>query len=229
MSNKIHKTLINCSLCGTPGTNKSSCPLNKYSKYPNPDKHDIPKKSIEQIGGAKNKGPKRKFRIDVTLETPDVLGVFDLGDSTVNQPSWHKNPRPYKSINASQCANEVVKWYKRVMVAKGGPLPDTGYYYLDFIGNFDIKHIKGSVFEVSYVLLNYEVDPETGKEDPDKVKPWEIADPDYNYLYPLSCQGTKYHVYATIHGSKSKIQPRKKRSEHPLYRGPYNKAANFWS
>lgn len=212
---KINKSLIACSLCGTPGTNKSSCPLNKESKVPK-----------VKNGGAKAKGPNRKFKIDVTMETPLLLGVFDLYDNTVNEPTWHKNPKPYKTIDASQCAKEVVKWYKSVMAARGGPVPDTGYYYADFIGNFDIKHINGNVFEVSYVRLDYEVDPATGKMDPDTVKPWEIADPDYNYLYPLSCQGTKYHVYANIHGSKT--HPRQKRSNHPLFRGPYNKAAKLW-
>ncbi len=222
-------SMISCSLCGSLGTNKSSCPLSKESKHPNVDRHDVSKKVIEQKGGAKSKGPNRKFRIDVTMETPNVLGIFDLSDSTVNEPTWTKNPKPYKTINPSQCAKEVVTWYKRVMAAKGGPLPDTGYYYVDFIGDFDIKHVKNNVFEVSYVLLNYKVDPDTGKMGPDMIKLWEVADPDYNYLYPLVCQGTKYHVYATVHGSKSKIPPRKKRSEHPLYRGPYNKAAKFWS
>jgi hypothetical protein len=228
---KIHKILMACSLCGTPGTNKSSCPLNKESKNPIPNKHDVYNKhDIPQVqnGGAKAKGPNRKFKIDVTMETPTVLGVFDLYDNTVNEPTWHKNPKPYKTINPSQCAKEVVKWYKSVMTARGGPVPDTGYYYADFIGNFDIKHVKGNVFEVSYVVLNYYVDPATGKVNPDTVTPWEIADPDYNYLYPLSCQGTKYHVYATVHGSKSKTPPRQKRSEHPLFRGPYNKAAKLW-
>jgi hypothetical protein len=218
MSNKIKNTLMTCSLCGTPGTNKSSCTLNKESKNPIPNKHYTTK---VQNGGTKATCPNRKFKIDVTMETPNVLGIFDLSDTKVNEPIWHKNPKPYKTINASECAREVVKWYKSVMANRGGPFPDTGYYYVDIIDKFDIKHIKGNVFEVSYVLLDCEVDP-------DKVKPWEIADPDYNYLYPLNCKGTKYHVYATVHGSKSKTPPRKKRSEHPLYRGPYNEAAKLW-
>ncbi len=29
----------NCSLCGSPGTTKSTCPLNPDAKNPNPDKH----------------------------------------------------------------------------------------------------------------------------------------------------------------------------------------------
>ena len=212
---------IVCSLCGTPGTNKSSCPLNKDSRNPNPDKH-------KQLGGAKDKGPNRKFRIDVTMETPTVLGVFNLKDPNVMVPTWRKNLKPYKTIAPSLCASDVVKWYKYIMNVKGGPYPDIGYYYLDYIGNFDIKHIKGNVFEVSYTLLKYELDPKTGKADPDVVKPWEVADPDYRYLFPLSCRGTKYHVYATVHGSKSKTSPRKERSEHPLFRGPYNEPAEQW-
>jgi len=217
--------MSNCSLCGTPGTNKGSCPLNKDAQYPNPDKH---KGAKTQMGGAKAKGPNRKFRIDVIMETPNVLGVFNLADYSVQGPTWHKNPKPYKTINPALCATEVVKWYKSIMATRGGPFPDTGYYYADFIGNFDIKHIKGNVFEVSYVTLDYEVDPETGKADPDTVKSWELADPDYRYFYPLTYQGTKYHVYATVHGSKSKTPPRKIRSEHQLFRGPYNEAAKLW-
>lgn len=215
---------IVCSLCGTSGTNKGSCPLNKDAKNPNPDKHKKAKKV--QIGGAK--GPNRKFKIDVTMETPKVLGVFDLDDYSVMAPTWRKNPKPFKSIDPSKCSSEVVKWYKYVINVKGGPYADVGYYYLNTIGNFDIKHIKGNVFEVSYTLLDYGVDPTTGKAEPDSIKPWEVADPDFRYLFPLNCQGTKYHVYATVHGSKSKIPPRKVRSEHQLFRGPYNEPVEEW-
>ncbi len=215
MSNKIV-----CSLCGAPGTNKGSCPLNKDAKNPNPDKH-------KQIGG-KAKGPNRKFKIDVFMETPKFFGVFDVENPDVTLPTWRKNPKPFKTMDPSKCASEVIKWYKYLMNVEGGPYEYVGYYYVNFIGNFDIKHIKGNVFEVSYTLIKYEVDTTTGKPDPDDVKPWQIADPDYNFLFPLSCQGTKYHVYATLHGSKSKTPPRKVRSEHPLLKGPYNKPVEEW-
>lgn len=228
MSKKIHTSLIVCSLCGTPGTNKASCPLNKEAKKPNPDKHDISNTIPKLQKGGKTNGPNRKFKIDVFMDTPKVLGVFDLEDYNVQTPTWRKNPKPYKTINPSLCASDVVKWYKYVMSLKGGPYPDVGYYYLNLIGNFDMRHIKGNVFEVSYTLLDYLVDPKTGKAYPDTVKPWQVADPDYKYLHPLKCQGTKYHVYGTVHGSKSKIPPRKERSEHPLFRGPYNEPAEQW-
>ena len=193
-----------CSLCGTIGTNKSSCQLNTKI----------------QNAGAKPKGPNRKFKINIVMETPKVLGVFDFNRNNVSEPTWRKNPNPYKMIDASLCAKDVISWYKYIMTVKGGPIPNVGYYYSDYIGNFDIKHIKGNIFEVSYVLLN--------ELEPDMIKPWEIADPDYRYIYPLMCQGTKYHVYATVHGSKAKSYPREKRSNHPLFRGPYNEAAKFW-
>ena len=51
-----------CSLCGTIGTNKSSCQLNTKI----------------QNAGAKPKGPNRKFKINIVMETPKVLGVFDF-------------------------------------------------------------------------------------------------------------------------------------------------------
>lgn len=232
----MSNTII-CSLCGAPGTNKGSCPLTLLNKNTHPKGRVFLKQVAlhscelwlnkdaknKKIGGSRDKGPNRKFKIDVTMDTPKVLGVFDLNDHNLEAPTWRKNPKPYKTINPSLCASDVVKWYKYVMGLKGGP-----YHYSSFIGNFDIKHIKGNVFEVSYTLLDYLVDPKTGKAYPDTVKPWQVADPDYKYLHPLGCQGTKYHVYATVHGSKSKIPPRQVRSEDPFYRGPYNEPAKLW-
>lgn len=33
----------NCTLCGSPGTNKTTCPLNSRAKRPNPKKHPLAK------------------------------------------------------------------------------------------------------------------------------------------------------------------------------------------
>ena len=33
-----------CSICGSPGTSKSTCPLNPNAKNPNPSKHPLLKK-----------------------------------------------------------------------------------------------------------------------------------------------------------------------------------------
>ena len=58
-----------CSLCGSPGTNKSTCPLNKAAKNPNYSKHNVPAARAPNQAQSKTKQVKTKH---VATKIPEV-------------------------------------------------------------------------------------------------------------------------------------------------------------
>ena len=74
-----------CSICGSPGTSKLTCPLNPDAKNPNPSKHPLAKK----VSSAK---PKVNTKSKVTTVLPKDSKLLQLkGPGSMPKPSVKSN------------------------------------------------------------------------------------------------------------------------------------------
>ena len=83
-----------CDLCGAVGTNKSTCPLNKSAKNPNPSKHNSPQATQQS-----DKESKHTLNVKLYL---NVVGSVEDYDDVGSFPAF--NPSQKKLITA---------WYKK--------------------------------------------------------------------------------------------------------------------
>tara|TARA_Y100000590_G_C15386566_1_gene888460 strand:- start:290 stop:790 length:501 start_codon:yes stop_codon:yes gene_type:complete len=70
--------MIICSLCGSQGVNKKTCPMNPYSKCPNYDKHVCIKKDKKFIKGDKNCDNDKKYVDSQTYNQNKLLSQNKL-------------------------------------------------------------------------------------------------------------------------------------------------------
>jgi len=121
-----------CSLCGAAGTNKSSCPLNKEAKNPNPAKHNAraqaaapssksqaPQiKQLQQAAEARRgktwlneqyKAIPHKHLIKVNLAVTPYIYVRS-GDEL----KYRANPGAATTVSVGANAAAVVSWYKSI-------------------------------------------------------------------------------------------------------------------
>ena len=78
-----------CSLCGSPGTTKTTCPLNPDATNPNPKKHPLALKSgTKQSNGNYKKTKKAKSKSPKSVKMSS--SGFNVGDFVAGK-SWGRN------------------------------------------------------------------------------------------------------------------------------------------
>ena len=77
-----------CSLCGSPGTSKATCPLNPKAKNPNPKKHPLAKKSQVKPKVTQVKPKVTQVKPEVTQVKPEQSKFLQLkGPGSMPKPS----------------------------------------------------------------------------------------------------------------------------------------------
>ena len=85
-----------CSLCGSPGTSKATCPLNPKAKNPNPKKHPLAKKSQVKPEVTQVKPKVTQVKPEVTQVKPKVTQVKPEQSKFLQLKGPGSMPKPSK-------------------------------------------------------------------------------------------------------------------------------------
>ena len=91
--------MVKCALCGTPGVNKSTCPL--YVKNPTPGHWE---KHFKAIKPKKSTTPKRIFLKQPTIRTPRSVGK--------TPPTRFTNPYVLKSRAVNLVKQKIMEQHE---------------------------------------------------------------------------------------------------------------------
>ncbi len=155
-----------CSLCGAEGTNKSTCPLNKEAKNPNPAKHNAKKANVK---AANVKPVVKKVATKKAVAGPKTIRHYhnvlvDLRDENGD----------YLSANYSAAdAKKIIQWYNKVV--------GSHEYFKTYIKDFKMIHIKKNLFEIDYKQIG-------------EIFVDEVIDPDDDSNSPITLGGVEYIV-----------------------------------
>jgi hypothetical protein len=165
-----------CSLCGAEGTNKSTCPLNKEAKNPNPAKHNAKKANVKaanvkaaNVKAANVKPVVKKVVVKKAVAGPKTIRHYhnvlvDLRDENGD----------YLSANYSVAdAKKIIQWYNKVV--------GSNEYFKTYIKDFKMIHIKKNLFEIDYKQIG-------------EIFVEEIIDPDDDSNSPITLGGVEYIV-----------------------------------
>ena len=144
-----------CSLCGAEGTNKTTCPLNKEAKHPNPAKHNVGKSGNVKADAKKAVVKKDKSAFKTTTQYHNVKVILRNEDDD------------YTTDLTAAEAKKIIDWYNKRMAGSDG-------YFTAFIKDFKMKHIKKNLFEVSYkqigdIMVKEIIDPDDDGNHPIKM------------------------------------------------------------
>ncbi len=163
-----------CSLCGADGTNKTTCPRNKYAKNPNPAKHKSGKKSsakplvkkvftkplVKKVVAKKEKPafPKTRQYHNVRVTLTGRKGDYDPDYTDV-------------------VVKKIINWYNERIEGSS--------WYAKVIKEFNIKHIKMDIFQLSYIQIG-------------DMFLKDILDPDEDGYNPIIINGEDYIVFVEL-------------------------------
>ena len=81
--------MITCSLCGSQGVNKNTCPMNKYATCPNYEKHLCEKKSGHKIKKKRRKHKKVSLQTKYNLTNREMTEIMKYAkDNKRDIESW---------------------------------------------------------------------------------------------------------------------------------------------
>ena len=98
-----------CSICGSPGTSKLTCPLNPDAKNPNPSKHPLAK---SKMSSAK---PKVKTVLPKDSKLLQLKGPGSMPKPSVKSRMLTKRIKP-KYINSLDCALIICNNYINLII-----------------------------------------------------------------------------------------------------------------
>ena len=173
-----------CSLCGAEGTNKSTCPLNKDAKNPNPAKHNASKKANVKATNAKplvKKAAVKKEKVTY-IKTKQYHNVLITLKDADNDYIPHIAP----DYNGGE-AKKITAWYtKRI----------SSDHFTPYIKDFSIEYIQDkkrkNLFTISYKQIGEFYDG-----DNDELL-GDIINPDVQGSHLLKIDGEEYYVSAKL-------------------------------
>jgi hypothetical protein len=178
-----------CSLCHAEGTNKSTCPLNKDAKNPNPAKHNAGKKANVKAANVKatNAKPvvkkvaakKEKVTYIKTKQYHNVL--ISLRDN-VNDYIPHIAPDYTGGV-----ANKIVAWYNKRISSE---------HFTPYIKDFSIEYAQDKKRK-NLFLVSYKQIGEFYSGDNDELLA-DILNPDVQGSHLIKIGGAEYYVSAKL-------------------------------
>jgi hypothetical protein len=176
-----------CSLCGAEGTNKSTCPLNKESKNPNPAKHNASKKA--NVKAANVKAVAKKVVAKKAVGGPKaiphyhnvLINLIDVDDSIKYIPI-------VAADYTSAVAKKIAAWYTKRITGSD--------YFMPYVKDFSIEYVQDkkrkNLFMVSYKQIR-----EFYSGDNDELLS-DIINPDLPGSHLLKIDGAEYYVSAKL-------------------------------